>query len=423
MMTTTDRSGFTLLLGDDWETLNRMHIRVPHPYARMSLKPEELGLVTWLLSHKPGQPLSAKFAAKGLSCSVDRINAICKRLEARDVLNRRRDRNELGQLGDAFWELIPPPEFRELARALAAAGGSPEPENANLASTSENTPVNEEKSQVGAKTEKTKIGKTKLGKSGPKVVQGKDNTRESHTHPATAVDPPPAGDQAPVCVKELLEDAHSVIRGAIDPEADLRLDRSDRDALAARITILLDAGWTYEMLKARLGGRTNAGTRRPDIVLGKAVTALETEEPPTGRADAGKNWILKDAIDRANRLFRDQDWQLTRITTWLNKARLHTVEAWMDQIDEEILAQARTEAEDAGVLAEPTVPAPRVASVLPAMTTDQVRAVAADRATELGMTAEAAQRWAESRPKHKLLPWLQTDEHEQRDQLPLRVAA
>jgi hypothetical protein len=410
MMMTTDRSGFTLLLGGDWETLNRMHIRVPHPYARMTLKPEELGLVAWLLSHKPGQTLSAKFAAKGMGCSVDRINAICKRLEARDVLHRHRARDERGRLGDAVWELIPPPEFRELARALAAAQGDPEPENAVLDSTSENTASETTKPQVNSKTGKTKIGKTKLGKSGPKVVQGKDSSRERDTHAATVADPPPGGGQGVVCVEEFRESAETVLRRAIHPEANHRLREVDRELLVARVSVLMQQGWGLVPLANALGGHTDAKTRRPDIVLAAELDKVELEKPPTGRAVANHAQVLTKALDRARRLLDDGP-EFTRVTRWLNGAQPAEVTDWMTQTDQEIRS-----AED--ITQDPT-PAPQVASLFSAKTDGEVRRVAAARAEELGMTTEAAQEWVAGKRKYELLPWLKAPQGAQMDALPI----
>jgi|GEM_PF-4993673 len=180
-------AGFTVELGSDWEILAKMHIRVPRPWARIRLKPEDLGFLTWLLSHKPGQPLSAKFAADGLDCSPDRVETICKRLEQRNILVRRRIRDEGGRLRSASWKLLPPPEFQELARALAAVQGDPDPEFTGLDFTSENTPPDEAKPQVTTKPVKTRSGKTRSGKSGTKVVQEKESSRERNTH-ASAVE-------------------------------------------------------------------------------------------------------------------------------------------------------------------------------------------------------------------------------------------
>ncbi|ONK09225.1 hypothetical protein STBA_71620 [Streptomyces sp. MP131-18] len=412
-MAATDR-GFTVQLGSDWEALAKMHVRVPRPWARMGLKPEDLGFLTWLLSHKPNQPLSARFAAQGLSCSPDRIEAICKRLEARDILIRRRERDDAGRLRGAIWELIPPPEFRELARALAAAQGEPEPEFPGLDTTSENTAHAETKPQVGTYPEKTRSGKTRSGKSGTKEVQGKGNSGERNTHPATVGDLPPRGKQGPVCVDEFRDDADAAIRGAIDQEANLRLDRPDREVLVARITVLMQRGWTKEMVQSRLSGRTNSGTRRPDVILGRALDALEAEEPPTGRAaNADRAFALQEALDRAAVLLRDHDQELVRVTSWLNTARPAEVTGWMDQSDEEILA-----AVDVTPTHRNPAPAQRTESTR-STGTSQLRREAAERAVELGAPTEAAQQWAAGRKSWELLRWLEAEETDQRESLPI----
>lgn len=270
MMAATDR-GFTVQLGADWEALAKMHVRVPRPWTRMGLKPEDLGFLTWLLSHKPNQPLSAKFAAQGLSCSPDRIEAICKRLEARDILIRRRERDDAGRLRGAIWELVPPPEFRELARALAAVQGEPEPEFTGLDSTSENTPQVEVKPQVGTYPEKTRSGKTRSGKSGTKIVQGKGNSRES-THHHRAVEPEaPSGGGVPRADLAVLQE---VLR----PDAYEALTLDERHSLAATVEQLLEAGWTTATVRARRPDRrVNAGTTHPATHIGRALDTLAAE--------------------------------------------------------------------------------------------------------------------------------------------------
>lgn len=272
-MAATDR-GFTVQLGADWEVLAKMHVRVPRPWARMGLKPEDLGFLTWLLSHKPNQPLSAKFAAQGLSCSPDRVEAICKRLEARDILIRRRERDDAGRLRGAIWELIPPPEFRELARALAAAQGEPEPEFPGLASTSENIPSREVKQQVNTNPEKTRSGKTRSGKSGTKIVQEKGNSGES-THHHRAVEPEvPSGGGVPRADLSVLQE---VLRS--DAYEALTLD--ERHVLAVTVEQLLSTGWTTAAIRARKPDRrVNAGTTHPATHIGRALDTLAAEAAP-----------------------------------------------------------------------------------------------------------------------------------------------
>lgn len=379
--------GFTLHLGDDWDILAKAHIRTPRPYARMGLKPEELGLITWLLSHKPGQPLSAAFAAEGMSCSVDRINAICKRLEARDILHRHRDRDERGRLGDAIWELIPPPEFRELARALAAAEGEPKPENPILGTTSENIHSGNAKPQVGTKMGISKTGKTKAGKSGAKVVQEKGSSKGKGTHTAGASESAGAAEDeadTSVCVDASQEngaaapkvddEALAIVRAVAAPVPNLLATATPPytvPQMTAAVRSLLDAGWTTKDLMMELNGLCNERTIAPASRIGPALVALADKPVPVVR-------------------------------------RAPVIEAPSDE--ERLAAEAQRAAERDERRRSNT------------RTPSAIRAAAAKRAVELGAEPGAAERWAKGQAAYKLHQFLESDHQTQKSQIPIARA-
>jgi hypothetical protein len=257
----------------------------------------------------------------------------------------------------------------------------------------------------------------------PGFLRETPTERETHTEGQEATKPSAPSGTGPVCVEEFQEQAGWVIKGAIDQEADLRLHQVDRDKLIARITVLMQRGWTEHTLVQRLSGCTNARTIRPDRVFAIELDKIEVEEPPVGRSQQDGSSLIQRALHRASGLFTTDDWQLTWISTWINRARLDELEEWLDWPDEQILSQVRAEQERTGRPAaskslEPEVVVPGAAPRLDGMRTSDLRVLAAERAVELGMTTEAAERWAQNLKTWKVLPWLQAEEYAQRDQLP-----
>lgn len=272
------KTHFTVALGDDWDILAKMHVRIPLPWLRMGLKAEEIGVLAWLLSHKPGQPISARFAAKALSCGEERIKRICVSLETRDILRRHRVRDDKGRLTNAVWELVPPPAFRDLARALDTID-DPEPQNDALDSTSENTHPDGVKPQV-----KPKALKTYVGKSRPKAV-----TSKRHTHTGHESSPATGGDEGGVCVSSddgkpstgdsQAEKVTAKIIDTIALEPQKLISTRDKSLVRSAVAACLRRGHAESVIIRRVDGCTNSLTVAPRSVLVGRLRELESEDP------------------------------------------------------------------------------------------------------------------------------------------------
>jgi hypothetical protein len=418
------------------------------------------GVLGYALSLPPGWNFSAKRVAASCEAGVKgsgeaAVLSAFKELELAGYRRLVREQNAQGQWSSfAEFAFSPVPEWIEEARANEAERAKrkkPGPKKLSPAAKAAAKESREHPKVPSAEPQVTdnvvafpqvapELGNPGAGmsSSGPAHVSaGRAGTREpesrepgflreipterdTHTE-GQGAKPAGAGDTGSVCVEEFQEQAGWVIKGAIDQQADLRLHQVDRDRLIARITVLMQRGWTEYTLVQRLDRCTNARTMRPDVVFGRELDKIELEEPPVGRSEQDGSLLIQRALHRASGLFTTDDWQLTWISTWINRARLDELEQWLDLPDDQILSQVRTEQERTGRPAtseEPEVMAPDTAPRLDGMRTSDLRVVAAERAVELGMTAEAAKRWARNLKTWQVLPWLQAEEYAQRDMLP-----
>lgn len=303
-------SGFSVSLAPEWEALEYFHVRVPMPYVRRrNLTPEELGMLTWLLSHRRGHRMNERYIQGAFNVGRDKVRRILRDLETKGILKRDQLRDEeTGRLGDAEWQLVPPEEFLALAKQCSDMSHEYEP-----------------KAQVKPTTENPSTGATSDDAENPQVKPSTENpstdnahqreiTKKDHTHkggaPAAAgpgeaesgaaaavVEPAAAdGNGGPSARVHNIHDGHRltaerILRRAVGIGPAQRISDSKRRHLIESTSRLIADGHAAAVIAARLDGAVTATTYAPYKVVLQRLEELAAETP---RAQATEQPPLAD---------------------------------------------------------------------------------------------------------------------------------
>lgn len=312
-------SGFSVSLAPEWDELSYFYVRVPMPYVRRrNLTPEELGVLTWLLSHRPGFKMNERYIQGAFSVGRDKVRRILRNLETQGILKRDQLRDEgTGRLGDAEWQLVPPAEFLALAR-----------QNSDYAHKNEAEP------QVNPSTENPSTGATSGNTENPQVKPSTENPstdnahqreitkKGDHTHKGRApVAPDPGGVESgasaavvepadtegsggPSASVSDIHDGHRltaerILRRAVGIGPAQRISDGKRRHLIDMTAQLVADGHTAATIAARLDGAVTATTYAPYSVVRQRLDELAEETPrgQTAEQPPLADWeIVRDPI-------------------------------------------------------------------------------------------------------------------------------
>lgn len=104
-----DPNGFAIDVDESYYEV--LFSRVPVQLSRMNLHFEDLGVITWLLSHKPGLRITESFIVGGSPAGRDKVRAILRRLSEAGVIQRFQVRDEQGKMRQSVMRLMPVKAF------------------------------------------------------------------------------------------------------------------------------------------------------------------------------------------------------------------------------------------------------------------------------------------------------------------------
>jgi hypothetical protein len=316
-------NGFTVGLHDSWSAFAKLFVRYPRPFARMKLTADETAIIIQMLSHKPGHRVNIAFLRENIEgLSRDKCYAAIKRLDERGILNRRRLQDGDGKFTGMHYELLPPPEYLVIAKALADADDDdhgptdttplpgiqemdeprispPLPEPQEMDPTSENTPETKQNPRSEPLPDQPYTAEPYTAGATQRESIKKEEKKQKEDLSLQAPTPAPAPPAEP---RESIEPenntahgghvlaAQRILRDTVPAPVAAKLSDSQRNHVVSLVADLLATGWAGAHLRARLDGKVTAAAHTPYVILRDYLQGMAAETPQESQQGHGDPW-------------------------------------------------------------------------------------------------------------------------------------
>lgn len=315
-------NGFTVGLHDSWGAFAKLFVRYPRPFARMKLTADETAIIIQMLSHKPGHRVNIAFLRENIEgLSRDKCYAAIKRLDERGILNRRRLKDGDGKFTGMHYELLPPPEYLAIAKALADADGDHGPGDANplpdiqemdeprispplpdiqeVDFTSENTPKIEQNPRSEPFPDQPYTAQPYTADTTQRESIKKEEEEQKEDLSLQAPTPPSAPRTEP---RESSEPegntahgghvlaAQRILRDTVPGPVAAKLSDGQRNHIVSLVADLLATGWAGTQLRARLDGKVTTAAHTPYVILRDYLQGMAAETPQERHQGQGDPW-------------------------------------------------------------------------------------------------------------------------------------
>jgi len=311
-------AGFTIGLHDSWGTFAELFVRYPRPFARMKLTADETAIIIQMLSHKRDHRVNVEYLRANIEgLSRDKCYAALKRLAERGILDRKRLQDDKGVFTGMHYELLPPPEYLTIAKALAAGEDTadanplpetqemdkppvspPLPEIKEVDATCENTPEVEQNPSsdplpdhpdmahpdMAEPTQRESIKKEIKKEEEQDLSLSDRDARAPETEneePDNSGTPPHGGH---------LLTARQILNAVVDRAVAAKLGTEQREHVIGLVADLLSAGWTSAALRVRLDGKVTTGAYDPYAIFCQYLKSLAAQTPQDITAPARDPW-------------------------------------------------------------------------------------------------------------------------------------
>lgn len=272
------------------ESYDDPYVRTPLEWCRAGLHWEDLGLLTWLRSHRPGFRFTESFIINASPAGRDKVRVILRRLEQAGYLKRSKIRDAEGKFRGAKLAL------RATADPVVAALRAAERTEPSTEKPSVDTDQRKHPDSGAARAPSTENSSmdTQQGKQGvsagsnprtdfptPVNPHQRKNIYKEPPPPTPSTEPKSASNDAVALPEEAEEgatDHRSVAAGLVGalPGA---LTAGQRHRLAEAAVARLAAGWTAGALRAELTADLD-GVRSLAAVYGHRLARLPDTPPP-----------------------------------------------------------------------------------------------------------------------------------------------